>query len=217
MSRNVSKIVRQSSPVDTSLPYDASTLSGKTILITGGASGFGEGFARHWAAQGATIIIGDIDDVRGKAIAQALCKENANNSTHFLHCDVTNWQSQVDFFHDALKLSPTGGIDSVVANAGITDRMPPLSQPVGLDAPEPPEPDLKCMDVNLTGVLYTTHLAMFYLPRNPGSKGANSTTLPAAGTPDRHLLLVGSVASISPLPIICQYAASKHAVLGLFR
>jgi hypothetical protein len=50
--------IRQSPPVDTSAPYDAAWVAGKTILITGGASGFGEGFFRKWADHGANVIIG---------------------------------------------------------------------------------------------------------------------------------------------------------------
>lgn len=65
--------------------------------------------------------------------------------------------------------------------------------------------------------MYTAHLAFFYLPRNPRSKTANPSQTPGPNTPDRHLLLIGSVASISPLPGQPQYCAAKHAVLGLFR
>jgi FlaA1/EpsC-like NDP-sugar epimerase len=50
--------IRQSPPLDTSEPYDAAWIAGKTILITGGASGFGEGFFRKWAEHGANVIIG---------------------------------------------------------------------------------------------------------------------------------------------------------------
>ncbi len=50
--------IRQSPPVDTSEPYDPALVAGKTILITGGASGFGEGLFRKWAENGANVIIG---------------------------------------------------------------------------------------------------------------------------------------------------------------
>jgi FlaA1/EpsC-like NDP-sugar epimerase len=45
-------VVRQSPPIDTSAPYNAEWVEGKTIVITGGASGFGEGFFRKWAEHG---------------------------------------------------------------------------------------------------------------------------------------------------------------------
>jgi NAD(P)-dependent dehydrogenase (short-subunit alcohol dehydrogenase family) len=120
---NLVEITRQSAPVDTTAPYDASWVAGKTILITGGASGFGEGFSRHWAKNGANIVVGDIGDARGRAMIEDLRKTTGNRNHHYIHCDVTNWQSQVDFFKTAVKLSPSGGIDAVVANAGIVDNV----------------------------------------------------------------------------------------------
>jgi NAD(P)-dependent dehydrogenase (short-subunit alcohol dehydrogenase family) len=136
---NVAEITRQSKPVDTSEPYDPSWVAGKTIVITGGASGFGEGFSKKWAENGANVIVGDINDARGKALVEDLRKKTGNHNHHFLHCDVTNWQSQVDFFRSAAQLSPSRGIDSVVANAGITDAHPTFENPTGLDAAEPPK------------------------------------------------------------------------------
>jgi len=73
------------------------------------------------------------------------------------------------------------------------------------------------LDVNLYGVMYTSHLAFFYLPRNPESKDCTPDSDPATSPRDRHLLFIGSVASLGGMPLQPQYAASKHAVLGLFR
>jgi FlaA1/EpsC-like NDP-sugar epimerase len=49
---NIESITMQSRPVNTSDPYDPGWVEGRTILVTGGASGFGEGFARKWAENG---------------------------------------------------------------------------------------------------------------------------------------------------------------------
>ncbi|KAL2065957.1 hypothetical protein VTL71DRAFT_3627 [Oculimacula yallundae] len=208
---NVVEAVRQSPPLEMG-PYDPSGVSGKTIIITGGASGFGEGFSRHWAAQGANIIIADIGN--GKPLVEEIRKAGGN--AHYVRCDVTNWQNQVDLFREAIKLSPRGTIDAVVCNAGITDTGNNFMEPAGMDKEEPPKPSFKAVDVNLTGVMYTAHLAMHWLPLNEKPKDGSG---PKAGgyTPDRHILLVGSVASLLPIPGLVQYAASKHAVLGLFR
>lgn len=211
-------MIRQSPPIDLSQPYDPDWVSGKTILITGGASGFGEGFFRKWAAHGANVIIGDICDERGIALVEEMRASTGNKNHHYIHCDVTIWQSQVDFFHQAVKLSPTGGIDSVVANAGINGYGGrPFWNPQGLDADTPPPPDMKCLEVNLIGVTYTVHLALFYLKRNPNSAVADYKVQPAANRPDRHLLIMGSIASLATIPGLTQYCASKHAVLGLFK
>ena len=97
------------------------------------------------------------------------------------------------------------------------DTPPKFEMPQGLDAETPPPPNLKCFEVNLLGVMYTAHLAMFWLPRNPNSGKPNSSTAPILQARDRHLLLVGSVASLGPIPGQAQYCVSKHGVLGLFR
>jgi len=209
MSKNIVGITRQSPPLDTTAPFDTLSLQDKTIVVTGGASGFGKGFAKRWANCGAIVIIGDIDTTQGKAFVEELRKETANPSHQFIRCDVTDWQSQVDLFRTAVELSPHGRIDQVVANAGVQELGTKLDQPQNLDKDEPPKPQWTTIDVNLIGVLYTVHLAMFWLPRNPA---------PASDAqPDRHLLLIGSVASLVPFAGHIQYSIAKHGVLGLFR
>lgn len=42
--------------------------------------------------------------------------------TDFIHCDVTNWEDQAHLFHSAAARSPSGRIDYVVANAGISTK-----------------------------------------------------------------------------------------------
>ena len=92
-----------------------------------------------------------------------------------------------------------------------------MELPQGLDAPNPPPPSLAVLDVNLTGVLYTSHLALFYLARNPQSAPADPYCDPAKISRDRHLLLMSSMAGIAPIPTQTLYATSKHAVVGLYR
>jgi NAD(P)-dependent dehydrogenase (short-subunit alcohol dehydrogenase family) len=210
------KAIRQSPPVDLSIPYAARWVKDKTILITGGASGFGAGFVRHWAKNGAAIVVGDINTEKGDALVREVRKETGNDKVHFLHCDVTDWQSQVNLFKEAARLSPHGGIDVVVANAGIAGG-DPTQMPKGMNAPEPPKPNFKILDVNLMGVMYTTHLAYWWLPRNPGSVPCSMESKPGEQVRDRHLLLLGSIASIAPIAMQPQYGAAKHGVLGLFR
>ncbi|TVY22252.1 5'-hydroxyaverantin dehydrogenase, partial [Lachnellula hyalina] len=216
---NLVKATRQSPPIDTSAPYDAGWVAGKTIVITGGASGFGEGFFRKWAENGANVIIGDLNAGRGRALVEEIRKNTGSQHHHFIPLDVTNWQNQVDFFREALKLSPHGGIDAVVANAGITDGLPSFDDPPESLATleEPPKPNFQCYEVNLTGVMYTAHLAIFHLGRNPNSKKADPSTTPGANQRDRHLLLIGSIASVAAIPTQIQYCVSKHGVLGMFR
>ncbi|KAF2449817.1 NAD(P)-binding protein [Karstenula rhodostoma CBS 690.94] len=216
-SKGLSAYIKQSPPLDFSIPYDDTWVKDRIIIVTGGASGFGAGFVRRWATNGATVIIGDVNVGKGDALARAIRKETGRESAaHFVHCDVTDWPSQVNLFKEAVRLSPHGGIDTVVANAGIqaVDR---LQEPGDLSAAEPQPPNLATMDVNVTGVLYTSHLAYYWLPKNPGSKPCNMESVPDKQTRDRSLVLVGSMASLAPIAAAPLYGTSKHAVLGLFR
>ncbi|RAK97750.1 putative short chain dehydrogenase/reductase [Aspergillus ibericus CBS 121593] len=200
------------------LDYNIADLKGKTILVTGGASGFGAAFSTRWASAGAQVIIGDINPA-GETIVAQIRSDTSNNNVHFIHLDVTSWTSQVNFFRQAIQLSPHGGIDAVVANAGINNaaesryfESPTIDY---LNHPSPPPPSLKTVDVNLTGVLYTVHLAEWFLPRNPGSQPCTDTT--TSSPRDRHILLIGSIASVHPLISQSFYTITKHAILGLFR
>lgn len=202
------------------LSHDSGDIKGKTILITGGASGFGAAFGTRWASAGATVILGDINP-NGEEVTAQIRQESKNPNVHFIHLDVTSWTSQVNFFRESLRLSPHGGIDTVVANAGINDHReagifenPKVDY---LNDPSPPAPNFKTLDVNITGVMYTVHLAMFFLPKNPNSAPCLDATTQSQGQRDRHILLLGSVASLHPLMTQAPYTVSKHGVLGLFR
>ncbi len=162
-------------------------------------------------------MIGDINVKMGDQLVRDVRRETGNSKLYFFHCNVADWQSQVQFFKDAIKVSPHGGIDTVVANAGIVDPSNSIERPSGLDAAEPPPPSLAVLDVNLTGVVYTTHLALYYLPLNPNSSPAKPDCDPTQTPRDRHLLLLSSMAGLSPLPGQTLYAVSKHAVVGLYR
>lgn len=207
-------IVPQSPPLDLSLPYSDASIKGKHIVITGGASGFGEGFVRRWSALGASIVIADVNVSKAEKLVAEIRQSSETVNVYFIKCDVRDWDQQKAMFDEAIRLSPHGGIDVVVANAGVAGA-DSLVTPFA-DGPQPKKPDLRIVDVNLYGALYTAYLALYWLPKNPGSKDAD----PSDRTPrerDRHLVLVGSVASVLPIIGNPLYGASKHAVLGLFR
>lgn len=219
--RSMRDIIRHSPPLDLDAMLDTNLdhlrIGRQVIVITGGASGFGAAWLKSWAMQGAVVIIGDVNVEKGSKLVLDVRKETKNPNLHFIYCNVVDWQSQVSFFKEAVRLSPHGGIDTVIANAGIADRGQTFENPTGLDGPEPPAPNLRVLEVNLTGVIYTTHLALFYLSRNPGSCKADPNCDPASVTRDRHLLLVSSIAGLLPIPTQSLYGTSKHAVVGLFR
>lgn len=197
-------VIRQSDPIDMSKGYDAATLRDKVVVITGAANGLGAAMARAWAAHGAHVFVGDVDDAAGEALVAELRAAHAPQTFHYQRCNVADWDDQVALFDTAARLSPCG-IDVVVPNAGVL--VP--AESLRFESPRPgpngalARPSTLALEVNVVGVAYTTHLALHHLALNP--------------RPDRCLLLVGSVASLVPLPGQAQYTMSKHAVAGLFR
>jgi NAD(P)-dependent dehydrogenase (short-subunit alcohol dehydrogenase family) len=85
-------------------------LGGRICIVTGAAQGIGEACARRFAREGAAVVIADIDDARGQALAQEL-------QGLFVHCDVGD-KAQVDTLVAKTMLSH-GRIDVLVNNAGI--------------------------------------------------------------------------------------------------
>ena len=213
-----SSSVITSGPVDLSysIPYD--NLEGRVVLITGGAAGFGAAISSSLAKNSAIVMIGDINVEAGRRTVADLRRLSGTDQHHFIQVDVTDWKSQADFFKQAASLSPHKGIDCVIANAGICDAIeiakyenPPDYQSMD----NPPAPQMKTLDVNLNGVMYTTTLALSYLSRNPGSSACSLK--PDSGARDRHIILVSSIAGLAPLPTVSIYCTAKHGVVGLFR
>ena len=244
--KDLKPVIRQSDPIDMSKGYDPSTLSGKVVLITGGANGLGASMVRAWAAHGAHVFIGDVDGAAGEALVAKLRAAHPAQTFHYQHCDVTDWDEQVALFEAAARLSPVrrgpgarsggesggargagetrgGEIDVVVPNAGIINA----GESYRFENPRPdaatgriPKPDTRTLEVNIVGVTYTTHLALHYLSLG-GSDGDRRSSSSGGGGGgggrDKCLLLIGSVASISPFAGQTHYTMSKHAVAGLFR
>jgi 3alpha(or 20beta)-hydroxysteroid dehydrogenase len=88
-------------------------LDGKVALITGGARGMGKSHVRHFVAEGARVVFGDVLDDRGEYVAAGLGEQ----SCRYLHHDVTSeddWAAAVALATDAF-----GRLDVLVNNAGI--------------------------------------------------------------------------------------------------
>ena len=84
--------------------------AGRVVIITGGAQGIGEACARRFASEGAHVVLGDVDDTRGSALAAEL-------GALYVHCDVGD-KRQVDAAV-AVTVQAYGRIDVLVNNAGI--------------------------------------------------------------------------------------------------
>ena len=116
---------------------------GTVALISGGARGMGECHARGLVAEGARVVLGDILDDEGEAVAADL-----GDSARYLHLDVTNdddWVAAVE-----LAEKEYGPINLLVNNAGVVSF-----GPVG---ELPPDDFRRVVDINLTG----TYLGMYY-------------------------------------------------------
>ena len=88
-------------------------LDGKVALITGGARGMGKSHVRHFVAEGARVVFGDVLDDRGAAVAAGLGEQ----CCRYTHHDVTSegdWAAAV-----GLALEEFGRLDVLVNNAGI--------------------------------------------------------------------------------------------------
>ena len=88
-------------------------LQGKVALITGAASGIGEGIARAFVAEGASVIVSDLQDVKGREVASSL-----GPSALYCHLDVRQepeWIAVIDSI-----LQSHRQLDVLVNNAGIT-------------------------------------------------------------------------------------------------
>ena len=86
-------------------------LSGKIILISGGARGQGEAEARLFVAEGAKVVIGDVLEAQGKQLAAEL-----GDAAVFVRQDVTKEQDWANAIEAAAAL---GGLHGLVNNAGI--------------------------------------------------------------------------------------------------
>lgn len=88
-------------------------LEGRAAVVTGGADGIGQGIARRFAAEGASVIVADYDAERGPAVAEELQALGAKAT--FIRCDVT---SRDDVFGAVdLCVQQFGSVDILVNNA----------------------------------------------------------------------------------------------------
>ncbi|WP_428953038.1 glucose 1-dehydrogenase [Streptomyces sp. cg35] len=112
-------------------------LTGKSVVVTGGARGIGAEVARRVTAAGGSVVIGDVLDDDGAALAAELGEQ-----ARYVHLDVTSeeeWQAAV-----AYAVAEFGRVDGLVNNAGVSTGMPLETESV--------ERFRKVIDINLVGV-----------------------------------------------------------------
>ncbi|RKR75920.1 SDR family NAD(P)-dependent oxidoreductase [Frondihabitans australicus] len=95
-----------------------SRFTGKTAIVTGGASGIGRATSLRIASEGGNVVIADVQQELGEKVAADIAA--TGGSAHFVHLDVTDagaWDAAV-----ATTVSAFGGLDVLVNNAGIGDN-----------------------------------------------------------------------------------------------
>lgn len=160
-------------------------LAGKVAVVTGAASGIGEGTVRRFVEEGAKVVMADVQDDRGRALATEL---GAN--TRYIHCDVTD-ESQVAAAVD-LAVSEFGRLDIMFNNAGIVGA-------VGRIAETSADQWNRTVAVDLNSVFFgMKHATRVMIPQNSGVIISTSSTAGILGGLGPHC-----------------YTACKHAVIGL--
>ena len=172
--------------------------AGRVVIITGGAQGIGEACARRIASEGAHVVLGDVDDTRGSALAAEL-------GALYVHCDVGD-KRQVDAAV-AATVQAHGRIDVLVNNAGIFRAA---------DFLEVTEEDFDAvLRVNLKGAFLMGQAVARVMARVRAEAGEGS------GLGDRTsrgtIVNMSSVNGVLAIPTIASYNVSKGGINQLTR
>jgi NAD(P)-dependent dehydrogenase (short-subunit alcohol dehydrogenase family) len=158
----------------------ADALAGRAVLITGPARGIGAALARRLARRGARLALLGLEPERLAALSAELGGDHP-----WFECDVTD-QGALDRAVEAA-VAALGGLDAVVANAGVANN--------GTVAVNPADALARTIEVNLTGVVRTVSATVEHVTARRG-----------------YYLLVSSAAALRALPGMAAYAASKIGV-----
>jgi NAD(P)-dependent dehydrogenase (short-subunit alcohol dehydrogenase family) len=166
-------------------------IQGKVFIVTGGASGLGEGTARMLAANGATVVIADLQADKGEALAKEL-------GGAFVRCDVSQ---EADGQAVVAKAVSLGKLVGLVNCAGIA----PAAKTVGKDGAHALGTFAKVVTVNLVGSFNMIRLAAEAMSKNtPESTGERGV-----------LISTASVAAYDGQIGQAAYSASKGGVVGM--
>ncbi len=161
----------------------------KSIIVTGAGGGIGEGIAHRLAAEGAAVIVNDINPTLGEKVTAAITA--AGGRARFAAADVTkgaDWARLVQAAQDF-----GGRLDAVVNNAGWTHRNRPMLEVSEVEFD-------KVYAVNMKSIYWSAVHAVPALRANPGRAGGS-------------LINIASTAGIRPRPGLTWYNGSKGAVI----
>jgi NAD(P)-dependent dehydrogenase (short-subunit alcohol dehydrogenase family) len=144
---------------------DSQELAGKVAIVTGGAGGIGRATAELLVAEGARVVVADVDEEGGPKIAAQIGEAAAFKQTDVSDADQV--QALVDFAVDRF-----GGLDIMFNNAGIGS---PLKRFLTDDL----EDFSRVMSVNLFGVIAGTQRAARYMKEHGGGSIVNNASIAA--------------------------------------
>lgn len=165
-------------------------LTGKRLIVTGGASGMGKQAALLFAGRGAKVVLADLNEEGGQEVAEQI--RSAGGDAAFVRADLTE-EEQVKHLI-TVAVDSFGGLDGAFNNAGIIGPNAPITE-LTLEAWQ------KVIAINLTSVFLSMKYEVEHLLENGG--GAIVNTVSTAGR--------------FAYPGLPAYVASKHGALGVTR
>jgi len=140
-------------------------LQNKVVLITGAAVGIGAEIAKRFAAEGAQVVIGDVNVVEARTTSESI--RRSGGSARSVPLDVTkeeSWKEALDGIRTA-----EGRLDVLVNNAGITKRIPITEMPL--------EDFEQIMAVNVRGVFLGIKHALPFMKQGGGGSIVNISSI----------------------------------------
>jgi len=162
-------------------------LNSKVALVTGGASGIGEGIVRRFVAEGARVWLADVSEEQGRSVAE-------QTGATFVRLDVSQEADWADAMRDIAKAH--GRLDILVNNAGIISNE--AIDAVTIEAWN------RAIAINLTGPMLGCRAAIDIMRHQSDPIGGS-------------IINVGSTTSFLGLANDAVYTATKTAILGLTR